>query len=66
MLLKKSTVSLKVYNIKGQLIKTLINSEQEKGKHELTFDLPNVSNGIYLYVIETEDRLETKRMVLQK
>lgn len=63
---KQSPVSLKIYNIKGQLVKTINENVQNIGVHSITFDLANQTNGIYIYVFETENGTHARRMVLEK
>jgi hypothetical protein len=63
-----SEVSLGVYNIKGQLVKTLIDGHREKGFHRVLWDGKNdkgekTSSGIYYYQFKAEDYVETKKMV---
>ena len=64
-------VNLSIYNIKGQRIKTLINSNYEKGNHFVNWngfdEMGNsVSSGIYLYKLKTQDDQKTNRMLLLK
>jgi len=47
-----ANVILKVYNLVGQEISTLVNSVQEKGKYTVTFNGDNLRNGLYFYSIE--------------
>ena len=64
---ENSFVTLKVYNILGQMIKVLINNERlDAGVHQTDFDGSNLSSGIYFYAIQTEKFTQTKRMVLLK
>jgi len=49
---EKGNVKLLVYDIKGELIKILINKEQEQGYYEQVLDGKGLSSGIYLYRIE--------------
>jgi hypothetical protein len=51
---ERGRVKLMVYDIKGELITELINREEEKGYHEISFDAGklNLSSGMYLYRIE--------------
>lgn len=70
-LASESNVSVAVYNIKGQKIKTLMNDEFEKGKHSVIWngiDGNNkpVSSGIYLYRIKSRGLDQTKKMILIK
>ena len=72
----ESTVKISVYNITGQLIKVLVNSEQPTGTHEVTFSTNSngeqLSSGIYFYTIEAQavggsgSFRQTKKMVLMK
>jgi hypothetical protein len=62
-----SLVSLRVYNIIGQEIKTLISNEfRDAGIHQVTFDASKLANGVYLYRIETAGVTITKKMTLMK
>jgi hypothetical protein len=68
---KVSYVSLKIYDILGREVKSLVNSEQGIGIHNVQWDGDNnsgskVSSGIYLYKIETGDFTMTKKMLLLK
>ncbi|MFZ4589526.1 MAG: T9SS type A sorting domain-containing protein [Ignavibacteria bacterium] len=64
---EKSLVTVKVYNIIGQLVKTLINNKSlDAGTHLTTFNGNGLSSGIYFYMIKTEKYTQTKRMVLVK
>ena len=67
----ESMVSLKVYDMKGVLVKTLLNENQSSGhkmvKWDGTSDLgQKVSAGLYLYRIQTDDFTSTKKMALLK
>ncbi|MEL1231181.1 MAG: FlgD immunoglobulin-like domain containing protein [Candidatus Neomarinimicrobiota bacterium] len=67
----ESMVSLKVYDMKGTLVKTLLNENQSSGhktiKWDGTSDLgQKVSAGLYLYRIQTESFASTKKMALLK
>jgi len=64
-------VSLKIYNILGQEVATLLNNEElESGQHEIQFDASKLSSGVYFYRIaaSTNERnfVEVKKMVLMK
>jgi hypothetical protein len=59
-------VTLKVFNMLGQEIATLVNSEEAAGVYETAFDASLVSNGVYFYTLKTKNFTSTKKMVLLK
>jgi hypothetical protein len=59
-------VTLKVFNILGQLAATLVDSKQEAGKHFVIFDASRFSSGLYLYQITSGKFSDTKKMILVK
>lgn len=61
-----SHVSIKVFNLLGREVATLFEGRKDAGVHELQFDAAHLSSGVYLYRIQTEDAVSTKRMVLGK
>lgn len=68
---KNSNVNLSIYNIKGQLLKTLVNHTIPKGKHSVTWNGTDklgkqVASGVYFYKLETPNFAQTKKMVLLK
>jgi len=63
---KNDFVSLLVYNSLGQVVKTLVNKEQSKGKYSINFDASNLPSGIYLYKIESGNFIDVKKMLLLK
>lgn len=61
-----SKVQLKIYNILGQEITTLVNKEQLPGIYEVEFDAVNLSSGVYFYQLQFNDKIETKKMLFLK
>jgi len=60
-------VTLRIYDVTGKLVLTLINDEyMMKGYHEIKFDGNNHASGIYFYIIEAGDYTGSKKMVLLK
>jgi len=57
---------LKVYDVLGNEIATLVDEHLEAGKYEVTFDASNLASGIYLYRIQAGSFVETKKMILIK
>ena len=63
---KNGFVSLKIYDVLGREIKTLVNQNQNAGYYETDFDANNLTSGIYFYKLTTESFSEMKKMVLIK
>jgi arylsulfate sulfotransferase len=61
---KQSYVIIKVYDILGNEIKTLVNESKLPGFYEVEFDASNLSSGIYLYSLRAGSYMKTKKMVL--
>ena len=58
--------SLKVYNILGQEVATLLNSKINAGNHTFNFDASNLTSGIYFYTFRGNNVVKTKKMILMK
>jgi len=63
---KSSQVLLKVYNVLGQEVATLVNQELFAGNHSVSFDASGLSSGLYIYTIEAEKFHDVKKMLLVK
>jgi len=63
---KPMDISLEIFNIVGQKVKTLASGHHTAGVHEYTWNASNVSTGVYFYRLVTEEAVETKKMVLMK
>ena len=64
-----SYVKLKVFDLIGKEIATLVDANQQKGTYTVTFDASkyaNLTSGIYFYKLETEKYSEVKKMILTK
>jgi hypothetical protein len=61
-----SQVILKVYDILGNSVSTLVNETQDAGKYDVQFDASNLSNGVYFYQIKAGNYKSTKKMILMK
>jgi len=64
-------VKLSIFNLKGQLVKTLFDDEKAAGLHELSWNGLDdkgrpVSSGIYFYKLQTKGFIETAKMILMK
>jgi hypothetical protein len=61
-----SNVILKIYNLSGQEIETLINEFHTTGDHEITWQPQGLSSGIYFYKLQAGKFSDTKKLILQK
>lgn len=59
-------VTLKVYDILGSEVVTLVNEEQEAGYKEVQFNGSNIASGMYVYRLQAGDYISTKKMMLLK
>lgn len=63
---KKEYVELKVLNVLGQTIATLVSNELSAGKHTYSFDAKKFSSGVYFYQLKSASANYIKKMVLVK
>ncbi len=56
--------TLKVYDVLGNEVATLVNEYRVAGRYEIDFDASNLSSGIYFYRIQAGNFIETKKMIL--
>jgi Secretion system C-terminal sorting domain len=59
-------VQLKVYDVLGREVATLVDAEQPAGVYEAAFDASNLSSGIYFYSLQTREHKFTRKMMLLK
>jgi len=59
-------VQIKVYDISGKEVMSLVNENKTAGNYEVKFNGANLSSGIYFYRINAGEFVQTKRMVLVK
>ena len=59
-------VSLKVYDILGSEVATLVNEEQEAGYKEVKFNANNIASGMYIYMLQAKNYVSTKKMMVVK
>jgi hypothetical protein len=62
----RRSVSLKVFDITGREIQTLVNENLQPGTYESTFDGSQLTSGVYFYCLQTKDYIETKKLILLK
>ncbi len=59
-------ITLKVFNVLGREVATLVNEQVEAGKHKVEFDASNLNSGVYFYKVESGSFADTKKMILLK
>lgn len=63
---KDGLVTLKIYDILGSVVKTLVNEEKVAGKYEVYFNASSFASGVYMYKLNVNDYIDTKKMILLK
>lgn len=62
----RGNATLKVYDVTGKLVATLVDGEAPSGQHEVLWEARGVSSGIYFYRLEVGDFVQTRKMILIK
>ncbi len=57
-------VNLAVYNLQGQLVRTLVNGEMASGTHQVRFDASALASGVYVYRLTSNNMSQAKKMIL--
>ena len=65
-LAKSGNITLKIYNLLGSEIATLVSGFMEAGKHSVKFDATDITSGIYFYTIKADNFTSTRKMILMK
>ena len=63
---QNASVTLKVFDVLGREVKTLINKFQNKGKYNINFDASDLTSGIYFYQLKSGSFILAKKMILLK
>ena len=63
---KENQVTLKIYNILGQEVKTLVNDTRAPGKYTVNFNASSLSSGVYFYTLRAGNYFQVKKMMLLK
>jgi hypothetical protein len=63
---KRDNVELKVFDIQGKEVATLINEALNAGKHDIKFDAQNLATGVYIYRLKTSQFTQSRKMTLIK
>lgn len=59
-------VSLKIFDLLGSEVKTLVNEFKTKGRYSITFDASNLASGLYIYQLKSSNFSLIKKMILSK
>ncbi|MCX7985253.1 MAG: T9SS type A sorting domain-containing protein, partial [Bacteroidetes bacterium] len=59
-------VELKIYNVLGELVTTLVDDYQTPGRYRVLFDAKNLSAGVYFYCLRNSTACEVKKMIVLK
>jgi hypothetical protein len=59
-------VSLKIYDVLGNEVATLVNEEKPAGEYDITFVASTFTSGVYLYRLSAGSYTEIKKMILMK
>ncbi len=62
----RQLVTLKVYDILGSEVATLVNQEQSVGNYKVDFNASHLSSGVYFYQIKAGEFIQSKKMILIK
>ena len=63
---QSSNVVIKVFNVLGTEIETLVNEEKSVGTYELNWNAANLPSGIYFYKLQTSNFVQIRKMILLK
>jgi len=66
MIPKPSHVILKVFDMLGREVVTLLDGEKQAGEYHILFDAEGLPTGVYMYRLEAGDYQETRKLILQK
>jgi len=59
-------ITLKIFNVLGDEITTLVNGEMPAGEHSIIYNIKNLSSGVYLYRLQAGQFIDQKKMVVVK
>lgn len=63
---ERSIVNLKIFDIKGEEVRTVIQEEMNPGKYSINFNASGLVSGIYLYKLQANGFVKTKKLILLK
>ena len=65
-LASKTHVELNIYDLRGQRVETLVSKVMDMGDHELEWNAVSFASGVYIYALESNGQMITKKMILIK
>ncbi|MCD4681713.1 MAG: T9SS type A sorting domain-containing protein [Bacteroidales bacterium] len=63
-LAEESFVSIKVFDLTGRVVASLINESQNTGNHQVTYTATNLESGVYYYQLQAGDSIVTRKMMI--
>jgi hypothetical protein len=63
---QSATVSLKIYDVLGREVQTLVNERQAAGQYSVPFNADGLASGVYFYRLQAGSFVQTKKMMLIK
>lgn len=63
---RRSAVYLKIFNVLGEEVVTLVNGEVEAGRHRVQWEARGLPSGVYLYQLRAGNLVETKKLILAR
>ena len=63
---ERTSVTLRIYDILGSEVATLVNDEQEAGYYEVSWNASNFASGMYVYRLQAGDYISSKKMMMIK
>jgi hypothetical protein len=65
-ILEAGVVNLKIYNILGSEVTTLVNEHKPAGNYEVSFGKGELASGVYIYRLTVNNFIQTRKMILEK
>ena len=63
---KATSVSLKIHDMLGREVASLVDQRQEAGVYNITWDAKGIASGVYFYRLQAGSYTETKKMMLMR
>ena len=63
---RNASVQLKVYDVLGRVVATLVNETKQPGEYEVEFNATLLPSGVYFYQLKAGEFIQTKKMILLK